>query len=95
MDDIVLVPYDPRWPVLFQEEAVRIRHLLDDLVTRIEHIGSTAVSGLAAKPIIDLLVGVRSLREAEQRAVPLLEAIGYSYWCDNPNKERMFLVKGL
>ena len=61
MDDIVLVPYDPRWPVLFQEEAVRIRHLLDDLVTRIEHIGSTAVSGLAAKPIIDLLVGVRSV----------------------------------
>ena len=95
MDDIVLVPYDPQWPRLFEQEAARVRDLLGELVTRIEHIGSTAVPGLPAKPIIDLLVGVRSLDEAKQRAVPLLEAVGYSYWRDNPNKERMFLVKGL
>ncbi len=95
MDDIVLVPYDPHWSALFQKEAARVRHLLGDLVTLIEHIGSTAVPGLPAKPIIDLLVGVRSLDEARQRAVPVLESVGYSYWRDNPNKERMFLVKGL
>jgi len=95
MDDIMLAPYDSRWPYLFEEEAAHVRSLLDDLVTRIEHIGSTAVPGLPAKPIIDLLVGVRSLDAAKQQAVPVLEAIGYSYWRDNPNPQRMFLVKGL
>lgn len=94
-DDVVLMPYDGQWPHLFAQEAARVRHLLGDLVTRVEHIGSTAVPGLDAKPIIDLLVGVRSLHEGEQQAVPPLEAIGYSYWRDNPNQERMFLVKGL
>lgn len=95
MDDVVLVPYDAQWPQLFAQEAARVRHLLGDLVTRVEHIGSTAVPGLDAKPIIDLLVGVRSLREAKLAAVPILEAVGYSYWRDNPNQERMFLVRGL
>ncbi len=78
MDDIVLVPYDPRWPVLFQEEAVRIRHLLDDLVTRIEHIGSTAVPGLAAKAIIDIMVGMRNLKDVDAFTAAL-EGLGYTY----------------
>jgi GrpB-like predicted nucleotidyltransferase (UPF0157 family) len=95
MDDVVLVPYDAQWPDVFAQEAARVRHLLGDLVTRVEHIGSTAVPGLHAKPIIDLLVGVRSLDQAKQQAVPVLEAVGYSYWRDNPEQERMFLVKGL
>lgn len=95
MDDVVLVPYDEQWPRLFAQEAAHVHYLLGALVTRIEHIGSTAVPGLDAKPIIDLLVGVRALDEAKQQAVPVLEAVGYSYWRDNPNGERMFLVRGL
>ncbi|MBD2073332.1 GrpB family protein [Phormidium sp. FACHB-592] len=70
MDEIVITEYDPNWILLFEQESARIQAVLEgDLVTRIEHFGSTAVPGLAAKPIIDLLVGVRSLVEARQIAV--------------------------
>ena len=56
--------YDPRWPVLFDEECERLRGVFGPTVT-IEHMGSTSVPGLAAKPIIDLLIGVQSLRPSE------------------------------
>jgi GrpB-like predicted nucleotidyltransferase (UPF0157 family) len=96
MDEIVIVEYDPHWPVLFQQESARIREVLDkNIITRIEHFGSTAVPGLAAKPIVDLLVGVRSLAEAKLVAVSGLETLGYAYWFDNPDPQRMFFVKGL
>ena len=52
---------------------------LRPLVVAVEHVGSTAVPGLAAKPVIDVLVGVRSLDEAHARSVPPLESIGYTY----------------
>lgn len=96
MDEIVIVESDPRWSLLFEEEAARVASVLShDLVDRIDHIGSTAVPGLAAKPIIDLLVSVRSLVEAKQVAVAPLEQLGYAYWFDNPDAQRMFFVKGL
>lgn len=96
MDEVIIVEYDPNWVFLFEQEAARIRAVVEaDLVTQIEHFGSTAVPGLAAKPIIDLLVGVRSLAEAKQVAVSQLEHLGYAYWFDNPNPRRMFFVKGL
>ncbi|MBW4574361.1 MAG: GrpB family protein [Aphanothece sp. CMT-3BRIN-NPC111] len=96
MDEVVIVEYDPGWVLLFEQEALRICEVLDrDLVTRIEHFGSTSVPGLAAKPIIDLLVGVVSLAEAKQVAVSQLESLDYSYWFDNPDPQRMFFVKGL
>ncbi|MBD2256979.1 GrpB family protein [Pseudanabaena sp. FACHB-2040] len=96
MDEIVIVEYSSNWPLLFEQEAARLREVLDqDLVTRIEHFGSTAVPGLAAKPIIDLLVGVRSLTEARRVTISQLETLGYAYWFDNPDLERMFFVKGL
>ncbi|MBD2124241.1 GrpB family protein [Trichocoleus sp. FACHB-262] len=96
MDEIIITEYNPNWVLLFAQEAVSIRAVLDaGLITRIEHFGSTAVPGLAAKPIIDLLVGIRSLAEVKQVAVPQLERLGYAYWLDNPDPERMFFVKGL
>ena len=96
MDEIALVDYDPRWPEQFAAEAARVQAALgDDLVVTVEHFGSTAVPGLAAKPIIDLLVVVRSLESARSRAVPALEAIGYAYWLTDPAPDRMFFVKGL
>src|SRR5262245_65803370 len=55
---IAVVDYDPVWPVLFEEEARRIRAALGDRVLRIEHVGSTSVPGLAAKPIIDIVLVV-------------------------------------
>ncbi|MBV9386044.1 MAG: GrpB family protein [Chroococcidiopsidaceae cyanobacterium CP_BM_ER_R8_30] len=96
MDEVVITEYDPHWTILFEQEASRICEVLDrDLITRIEHFGSTAVPGLAAKPVIDLLVEVRSLAQAKQVAVSQLEPLGYVYWFDNPDPQRMFFVKGL
>ncbi len=80
-EDVALVPYDDRWPVAFRAER---DHLLADLpagiVRRIEHFGSTAVPGLAAKPIVDMLVEVADLADVRQRVAPLLEAQGYDYF---------------
>ena len=96
MDEIKIVGYDPRWPALFAAEAARLRAALPpELILGLEHFGSTAVPGLAAKPIIDILIAVRSLAEAEDRAIAPLEDLGYLYWYDNPKTDRMFFVKGL
>lgn len=96
MDEIIITDYNPNWVLLFEQEAASIRAVLGgDLIIRIEHFGSTAIPGLAAKPIIDLLVGTRSLAEAKQVAVPQLEHLSYAYWFDNPDSQRMFFVKGL
>lgn len=70
------------------------RQLFPDLNCEIHHIGSTAVPGLSAKPVIDLLVGVESIKDADQTIGPL-EKNGYSFWRDNPNKWHYFFVKGL
>ena len=80
-EHISLMPYDPGWPILFGEEK---NHLLSclprELIARIEHFGSTAIPGAAAKPIIDILVEVTSLEETKARIVPILEARGYEYF---------------
>lgn len=95
MDEVIIVEYDPRWQNLFAAEGARIKEALDkNILVTIEHIGSTAVPGLAAKPIIDLMVGVRSLVDA-QSAISPLEALGYLYWRENPDPARMFFVKGM
>lgn len=96
MDEIEIVEYDPRWPALFREEAERLRAVLPaDLVVNVEHFGSTAIPGMAAKPIIDILVTVRSLAAARGPFVALLEREGYLFWADNPKRDRLFFVKGL
>jgi GrpB-like predicted nucleotidyltransferase (UPF0157 family) len=73
---IELVPYDPAWPAAFARERDRIAAALGDLAIRIDHNGSTAVPGLAAKPVIDIQVSVRALRPIEAYAAPLA-ALGY------------------
>jgi GrpB-like predicted nucleotidyltransferase (UPF0157 family) len=73
---ILIVDYDPQWPELFRREADRIRDALGCLALRIEHTGSTSVQGLAAKPIIDILLVVAGSAD-EDAYVPALEAAGY------------------
>jgi GrpB-like predicted nucleotidyltransferase (UPF0157 family) len=75
-EPITITAYDPAWPALFAAERDRVERALGEIVTRVEHFGSTAVPGMAGKPIVDLLVGVRDLAEAAGRAAAL-EAIGY------------------
>jgi GrpB-like predicted nucleotidyltransferase (UPF0157 family) len=80
-EDVAVSAYDPRWPELFRREAAHLRSCLPaGLIRRIEHFGSTAVPGLAAKPIIDLLVEVRSLRAARTEIAAVLQAQGYDYF---------------
>jgi GrpB-like predicted nucleotidyltransferase (UPF0157 family) len=71
-----VVPYDPNWPVMFEEEALRLRRALGQLAVRIDHHGSTAVPGLSAKPVIDIQVGVANLQPLEAYGRPL-EMLGY------------------
>ena len=73
---IKVADYDPAWPRLFQREAERIRAVLGQRVVQLEHVGSTSVPGLAAKPIIDILLVVPDSGD-EPAYVPDLEAAGY------------------
>jgi len=80
-EEVTIVPYDPVWPKIFEEEAAFLRRKLpQNLVRRIEHFGSTAVPGLSAKPIIDILVEVSSLEDTKKQIVPILDAEGYEYF---------------
>jgi GrpB-like predicted nucleotidyltransferase (UPF0157 family) len=80
-DEVRLMPYNPSWPVLFEQEKAHLLACLPgELINRIEHFGSTAVPALAAKPIIDILVEVTSLEETRKRIAPILESLGYDYF---------------
>lgn len=74
---VVINNYDPNWKVAFDAERQMLLDALDSTVA-IEHIGSTSVEGLAAKPIIDILLGVNSLADA-QAIIPKIVALGYDY----------------
>ena len=88
---ILLADYDSQWPALFAREAERIRSALGSLAVRIEHVGSTSVQGLAAKPVIDLLLVVADSAQEDAYA-PALEAAGYVLRIREPNwyEHRMF-----
>jgi len=77
---IVIEPYDPRWPSTFETERDALEPVLAPwLVGPIEHIGSTAVPGLPAKPIIDIMAAVRDLASSEP-AIEALRALSYCYF---------------
>lgn len=77
-DTLELCPYSPLWPAVFDVERERLAALFAGEEVAIEHIGSTAVPGLGAKPIIDILLGCAALGVVEAR-IALLEAEGYRY----------------
>jgi GrpB-like predicted nucleotidyltransferase (UPF0157 family) len=76
---IMVCDYAPVWAATFEHERTCLRGVLGALVLTIEHVGSMAVPGLAAKPIIDLLVGVHSLTEARSCCIEPLQTLGYTY----------------
>jgi GrpB-like predicted nucleotidyltransferase (UPF0157 family) len=76
MSRVAIVDYDPTWPEQFEQLAAGLRRQLGDVAIAIDHIGSTAVPGLAAKDVIDLQVTVASLAEAD-RLAPAIEQAGY------------------
>lgn len=81
LEPVEVVDYDADWPASFAREKAHLRACLPgDVIVRIEHFGSTAVPGLAAKPIIDILVEVTDLGAVRERVVPVLESQGYEYF---------------
>jgi GrpB-like predicted nucleotidyltransferase (UPF0157 family) len=91
---IQIVDYNPDWPQLFEREAERIQATLCDRVLLLEHVGSTSVPGLAAKPIIDLLLVVEDSAD-EPSYVPALEAAGYMLRVREPDWYEHRMFKGL
>jgi GrpB-like predicted nucleotidyltransferase (UPF0157 family) len=90
---VQLMAYQPAWRVCFEEEAQRLRLALGAHLLDIEHVGSTAIEDMDAKPIIDIMVAVESMEQARD-LVPLLEALGYHYIEDDPVPDRLFLANG-
>ena len=87
---VEIVPYDPSWPGRFEEEAKELRRALAAwLVGPIEHIGSTAISGLAAKPVIDIMAGVETL-DTSRPAIEGAANLGYCYAPYRPDSEHWF-----
>jgi GrpB-like predicted nucleotidyltransferase (UPF0157 family) len=77
---IELVDYDPSWPAKFEAERTLLLETLGHRVTGpIEHVGSTAIPGLRAKPIIDIMIGVESL-ESSRGVIPMMKELAYQYW---------------
>lgn len=96
MDSIKIISYNSHWPTLFQTEKQLLESLLvEQSVSDIHHIGSTAIPGMPAKPIIDILISVPSAEQAKLTFPNILDRVGYDYWHDNPKKDRLFFVKGM
>jgi GrpB-like predicted nucleotidyltransferase (UPF0157 family) len=87
--DIEVVQYDERWPSLFRELGGTLRDALGDVALRIDHIGSTAVPGLAAKPIIDVQVSVASFEPFDPVRIPM-EGLGFVWRAGNPDRMKRY-----
>lgn len=95
-DSIQLVPYDKQWPILAEKEIKNLYTLLPKQhIIDVQHIGSTAIPGMLAKPIIDIQIAVDSLPAIKQAAIDILKTQGYVYWEEDPDPEKMFFVKGM
>jgi GrpB-like predicted nucleotidyltransferase (UPF0157 family) len=92
-DAVRLRPYTPVWAWLFFAERMRLRGALRGLVVDIQHVGSTAVPGMPAKPILDICVALRDYDTA-MRCVHYIEGLGYEYRGENHELRQHRFVKG-
>jgi GrpB-like predicted nucleotidyltransferase (UPF0157 family) len=90
---VVIVPYNRLWPVKYEQEREAIRTAIGDLAVDIQHVGSTSVPGLAAKPTIDIAIGVRSMDDG-RGAITALFALGYAKGVENFPDWRYFDREG-
>ncbi len=88
-DPLEIVAYDTTWPHLFARQAAKLREALGAVALRIDHIGSTSVPGLAAKPIIDVQISVADFEPLDTYCVPL-ERLGYVFRVDNPERTKRY-----
>jgi GrpB-like predicted nucleotidyltransferase (UPF0157 family) len=96
MDEIDIVPYNQGWPALYEAERARLLPVLDIYgLIEIAHIGSTAVPGLPAKPVIDIAITGVSLEAVREHGIEALDSLGYLFWAENPDPDDLFFVRGL
>jgi len=88
---VEVVPYDPGWPELFDAEADALMGVLNDQVAAIEHIGSTAVPGMWAKPIVDIMVGTQMPSRPTSGQIDLLDSVGYVYQREDGRRPGRFI----
>ncbi len=94
-DNIIIEPYNPAWPKLADAEVKVIKIVTKQLPhISIEHLGSTAVPELSSKPIIDIFITLKSIKDANQWIKPL-ETLGYVFWNENPDKTHLRFFKGM
>jgi GrpB-like predicted nucleotidyltransferase (UPF0157 family) len=91
--NIVVVPYDPRWPEKYQQEAERISAIFSQEMISICHIGSTAIPGMSAKPIIDIMPVVQDIDTVEAFN-PAMIQLGYDPQGENGVPGRRYFVRG-
>jgi GrpB-like predicted nucleotidyltransferase (UPF0157 family) len=92
---LVITDYNPEWPRMYEKEKTLILQSIGHIIADIEHIGSTSVPGLGAKPIVDIMIGLHRLDDAAE-CIPRLEAIGHTYHPEFEDQvpERRFFRKG-
>lgn len=90
---VVLTDYNPQWSVLYDEEAARLAEALGPAALSMDHYGSTSIPGIKAKPIIDILVGVRRLDDALD-CIAAMAAAGYEYAADAGIPDHHIFGKG-
>jgi len=88
-DKVIIVPYDPQWPQLFSQLGTALRTALGETARRIDHIGSTAIPGLDAKPILDIQISVTAFDPLEAYRLPL-EGLGYTFRAENPERTKRY-----
>lgn len=91
---IQIVEYDPAWPRMFEEEKQRILEACGDWLETVEHVGSTSVRELAAKPVIDMMPGLRRLEDGVHCIEPM-QRLGYQYLGEYGIPERLYFNKGV
>lgn len=94
MEEVIVIPYNPDWKNEFEREQDKIRLALKGLDVHIEHIGSTAITGLGSKPTIDMMAGVFSLTLVTEQYIENLARIGYEYVVKPEFPERLFFRRG-
>jgi GrpB-like predicted nucleotidyltransferase (UPF0157 family) len=90
---VKLLAHDEQWHQLFAEEKARLQNAIGEFVVAVEHVGSTAVCGIAAKPILDIAVAINDKANGEKCIAPL-ENIGYIYRGEKGIAGRFYFVKG-
>jgi GrpB-like predicted nucleotidyltransferase (UPF0157 family) len=95
-DLVELSEYDDNWPLSAAHEIKKLYHILPNQhIIDIQHVGSTAIPGMIAKPIIDIQIAIDSLSIFKPLAIKILQDHEYVYWDKNPDLTRMFFVKGM